>query len=71
MAAAAAAVDPLAEVRVILTGPLGFTLQCANRFVATAGISSMDDCLMIQLLRGRPPAIHQAKGETYLPLPYG
>jgi len=47
MAAAVAPVDPLAEVRVILTGPLGLTLQCANRFMATAGIHSMDDFLIL------------------------
>ena len=50
MAAAvpAAAVDPLAEVRVILTGPIGLTLQCANRFINVAGIQSMDSFNMLR-----------------------
>ena len=44
----AAAVDPLAEVRVILTGPIGLTLQCANRFINVAGIQSMDSFNMLR-----------------------
>ena len=43
-----APVDPLAEVRVILTGPIGLTLQCANRFINVAGIQSMDSFNMLR-----------------------
>ena len=41
-AAVPPAVDPLADVRVVLTGTLGLTPQCANRFINIAGIQSMD-----------------------------
>ena len=43
-----AAVDPLDAVRVVLQGPLGLTQQCATRFVNTAGITSLDDFVILQ-----------------------
>ena len=42
-AAAAVAVDPLDEIRVVLTGPIGLSAQCANRFLSVAGIARLDD----------------------------
>lgn len=48
MAAAVAAVDPLDAVRVILQGPLGLTPQGATRFVNTAGITRMEDFVILQ-----------------------
>ena len=45
---AAAVVDPLDEVRVALQGPLGLTPQGANRFINTAGITSMSDIEMLR-----------------------
>ena len=47
-AAVPPAVDPLADVRVVLTGPLGLTLQCANRFMNVAGIQTMDSFNMLR-----------------------
>ena len=45
---AAAVINPLDAVRIVLEGPLGLTQQCATRFINTAGITSMDDFMMLQ-----------------------
>lgn len=42
-AAAAAAVDPLDEICVVLSGPIGLSAQGATRFLNVAGITALED----------------------------